>query len=91
MTIEHILNDSKEDINSCYIGNLIPLAETIQKDIKDEKALMKKLEFYKTSQFRTVKEFVQKYSTHKIWTAKKIQERSVNLAETFYEKIFKLD
>lgn len=91
MTIEHILNDSKEDINSCYIGNLIPLAETIQKDIKDEKTLTKKLEFYKTSQFKTVKEFVQKYSTHKIWTAKKIQERSENLAEIFYEKIFKLN
>lgn len=91
MTIEHILNDSKEDINSCYIGNLIPLAEVIQKDIKDERTLTKKLEFYKTSQFKTVKEFVQKYSTHKIWTAKKIQERSEALAEIFYNKIFKLN
>ena len=90
-TIEHILNDSKENINSCYIGNLLPLAESIQKEIGDEKVFNKKLVHYKTSQFKTVEEFVKEYSAHTVWNEKKIQKRSKDLAEIFYEKIFKLN
>lgn len=90
MTIEHILNDSKNDLNSCYIGNLLPMSEEIQKEIKEEKTLEKKLIYYKKSQFATVKEFVRNFSSHKVWTPKKIKNRSIAIAEVFYYKIFKL-
>ena len=90
MTIEHIANDSKEDITTCYIGNLIPLAESIQTQIGATEEFKKKMPFYKQSNFKTVLEFVQQYSKHSTWTSEKIQDRSKKLAEVFYNSIFKL-
>ncbi|MCH5159912.1 MAG: DUF262 domain-containing protein [Clostridiales bacterium] len=91
MTIEHISNDSKENINTCYIGNLLPLAESIQKDIGLETSLKGKLPFYKKSKFATVKQFVDKYGAHSTWNNKKIDERSRYIAEIFYNEIFNLN
>ena len=90
MTIEHIANDSIDSVTNCYIGNLLPLAASIQAQIGEETSFKAKIAYYRNSQFETVKSFVKKYSSHQIWSDSKIKERSENMARTFYNDIFKL-
>ncbi|MCM1438415.1 MAG: DUF262 domain-containing protein [Roseburia sp.] len=90
MTIEHILNDSETDVNSCYIGNLIPLAEGLQTQIGAATDIVTKLGVYYKSKFKTVEEFVNKYKDITEWTDTLIAERSKAIANTFYSEIFGL-
>lgn len=90
MTIEHILNDSETDINACLIGNLLPLSEDLQKEIGSKTEIIDKLPIYKKSNFKTVEEFVSNYNGLAAWGAEQIAQRSRNIADVFYYKIFEL-
>jgi len=89
-TIEHIMNDSAQDIESCYIGNLLPISEDIQKDIGEERELAKKMPHYKKSEFETVKEFVRDYGSSREWRREEIAKRTEAIAKVFYNEIFKI-
>lgn len=91
MTIEHIMNDSENDIHSCYIGNLLPLADSIQRKIDGKPEFDKKVPFYRESSFETVKEFLNNYGDVGQWNENLIKNRSRELANTFYYNIFKLE
>ncbi len=91
MTVEHILNDSATEEHACYIGNLLPLAESIQRKIDGEPEFVKKVPLYRESSFETVKEFLSKYGNNTQWNESFIKNRSRELANTFYYNIFKLE
>lgn len=58
-TIEHILPDSKSDDNA-LIGNLLPLERNLNEKCKD-KELKDKLPIYKKSQFKSTRDFAERY------------------------------
>lgn len=90
MTIEHVMNDSAHDVQSCYIGNLLPLAESVQRDIGEETEFTKKLPYYRDSEFETVKQFVKNYGSLDSWEKEQIEKRTLEIAEVFYKEIFHL-
>ena len=85
------MNDSENDIHSCYIGNLLPLADSIQRKIDGKPEFDKKVPFYRESSFETVKEFLNNYGDVGQWNENLIKNRSRELANTFYYNIFKLE
>lgn len=83
-SIEHILPDS-EDKRNGQIGNLLPLEISINKAI-GTKSLAEKLEFYKSSNYKTVRSFASRYSEKEF----NPDNRSKYLAGLFYDEILKL-
>lgn len=83
-TIEHVLPDSADRING-QIGNLLPLEDQINKDVKT-KPIHEKIEYYKASKFKTVNNFVSRYSKMEFDPKK----RTEYLADLFYDRILKL-
>ena len=86
-SIEHILPDSTNDISVCFIGNLIPLVNRINKKLKDA-PVNKKINKYKETNFSSVKEFVDNYNDTGIWNAELIEARTKRLADMFWKKIW---
>jgi hypothetical protein len=77
------------------IGNLLPLYfktnGKLQNKAPDEKIKLLKGEFSKDVQrLPFVKEFVEKYGDS-AWNEKQVRSRSVDLAKTAYQKIWKID
>ena len=58
-TIEHVLPDSQSPENA-LIGNLLPLERNLNDNCKD-KPLADKIHIYKQSQFKTTREFAERY------------------------------
>ena len=58
-TIEHVLPDSQAPENA-LIGNLLPLERNLNDNCKD-KPLAEKIPIYKKSQFKTTREFAERY------------------------------
>ncbi len=88
MTLEHIKNDDKDDVQVVKIGNLLPLAESLQVEIGQEKDFKKKLPIYKKSSFETVKEFCKDYDNSN-WDEKAIDNRTEKIAKLFYFTLLK--
>lgn len=85
-----LTNELFEEVCSSYIGNLLPLAESIQGDIGEEFEFANKIPHYKKSNFETVKQFVGNHETQTIWGREEIEKRTIELAEVFYKNIFNL-
>lgn len=83
-TIEHILPDSSSPANG-QIGNLIPLEENYNLRCKD-KEWNDKMAIYQNSVYASTRMFAQRYKTKDFDPA----QRSVRMAEVFYDKILKL-
>lgn len=83
-TIEHILPDSSSPENG-QIGNLIPLEENYNLHCKD-KELNDKMAIYQKSVYASTRMFAQRYRTRDFDPA----QRSVRMAEMFYDKILRL-
>ena len=88
-TIEHIGNDNGED-SHCRIGNLLPLADTINNNLGDASFMEKMLE-YKSSNFISVKKFVERYGDKIEWTEEDIDQRAIYMAELAYNKIWSIE
>lgn len=84
MTIEHITNDDELDPNVVKFGNLIPLAEELQKEIGVETDYQNKYKIYKKSAFKTVQELCNQFNN---WDNSSITKRTNYLADVFYYKI----
>lgn len=59
-TIEHILPDSSNCNDNAYIGNLLPLEESINNNLKD-KGLEEKIKAYEKSNFSSTRQFAERY------------------------------
>jgi hypothetical protein len=88
ISIEHILPDDGTEQNG-KIGNLLPLSSNINQNCGDED-FQKKIEKYKNSNFKTVKDFLEFNSSKIEWTTKDINDRTETLAKLSYERIWKI-
>lgn len=85
-TIEHILPESTGNQFIGMVGNLIPLGEKLNNELKDKNFKIKIIK-YSDSQYATVKQFVQEYENEEKWTEKLIEERTAKIAQIMYENI----
>ena len=85
-TIEHILPESTGNEAVGMIGNLIPLGEKLNSELKD-KEFKTKIAKYDSSQYATVKRFIQEYKNEEKWTKELIEERTSKVAKILYDNI----
>lgn len=85
-TIEHILPESVTADFVGMLGNLLPLGEKLNSEIKDRNFIYK-LTRYPESQYASVRRFLEKYSNELVWNKDKIEERTKILARIMYEEI----
>lgn len=85
-TIEHILPESTGNEAVGMIGNLIPLGEKLNSELKD-KEFKTKIAKYDSSQYATVKQFIQEYKNEEKWTKELIEERTSKVAKILYDNI----
>lgn len=83
-TIEHILPDSKSEMNS-YIGNLLPIEEEINRNCKD-KDFNEKVVKYSKSNFKTPRNFSERYKKDDF----DVESRTKYLAKFVYKNILGL-
>ncbi|MFI5141395.1 MAG: DUF262 domain-containing protein [Bacteroidia bacterium] len=86
LSIEHIKNDDGTETTS-KIGNLLPIAQTINNNCGDE-TFKEKIEKYKRSEYQTVKDFLQYNSGNETWEVADIKKRTDMLADLAYNKIW---
>lgn len=83
-TIEHVMPESSHN-NACgMIGNMLPLGENLNSQLKD-KPFEQKMKKYVESQYCSVKKFVQEYRTNNEWTEEMIEERTKCIAGILYD------
>ena len=84
-TIEHILPESTKLVNDKVnnIGNLFILERKINLDC-DAKELTDKIVLYRDSTYKTVQDFLEKYSNY---NEDFINQRALEMAETMYSMI----
>lgn len=85
-TIEHILPESLGNSYVGLVGNLIPLGEKLNNELKDKKFKVKIVQ-YENSQYATVKHFIQEYKKEENWTEELIKKRTKNIAKILYDNI----
>ena len=85
-TIEHIGCDDGTEAH-CRIGNLLPLAETVNGKIGDS-PFVQKIPYYRKSNFVSVKNFVNRHGDKTDWTELDIDERATHMADLAYNKIW---
>lgn len=85
-TIEHILPESTNNQFVGMVGNLIPLGEKLNNELKDKDFKIKIVK-YMDSQYATVKQFIQEYKDKEKWTVELIEERTAKIAQIMYENI----
>lgn len=91
ITIEHVAPQSDAKLAHCTgsIGNLLPLGEAIN-NLADAKDFKAKIKLYKQSRLSIVADFVKKYKNTKDWTKREIDDRTVEIADFAFTKVWKL-
>lgn len=89
LTLEHILPQSSDNPYVGMLGNLLPLAGHLNHTAGD-KSFTDKIEHYKRSQFKVVRQFVEKYQHKDYWDEKDIIRRTNDIAKLLYYEIFKI-
>lgn len=87
-TIEHIGCDDGTETH-CRIGNLLPLAESVNNKIGNI-SFSEKVSWYKKSNFVTVKRFVDRYGNKAEWKEEDIDKRAAHMAELAYNSIWSI-
>lgn len=87
-TIEHIGCDDGTEAH-CRIGNLLPLAESVNAKIGN-KPFVQKIPYYEKSNFVSVKNFVNRHGDKTDWTEQDIDERATHMADLAYNKIWSI-
>lgn len=85
-SIEHILDENQENELSLSIGNLLLLEQKINSIIPHGLSLKEKLEYYKSSKYEIVTEFIKDYKQD-IWENSDIKARGKAWAEIYYSRI----
>lgn len=87
-TIEHILPESTKKAYVGFLGNLLPLEDKLNSDLKD-KNFEYKIKKYPESQFKSVKNFVKKYEESSNWNEKEIISRTKEISSLLYYDIWR--
>lgn len=85
-TIEHILPESTGNDFVGMVGNLIPLGEKLNNELKN-KDFKIKIGKYVKSQYATVKKFIDEYRNEEKWTKELIEKRTIDIAQILYNNI----
>lgn len=83
-TIEHIMPESSHHDVCGMIGNMLPLGENLNSQLKAKSFEIKKKK-YLESQYCSVKKFVEEYKANNKWTTELIEERTKFIASILYE------
>ena len=86
LSIEHIDPQSNENDFSGAIGNLLILGADLNSDIGNL-PFEKKLEKYKTSNFKSTLQFYEENRNKTIWTKEDIDKRTIDIADLLYKEI----
>lgn len=90
ITIEHILPESEvKTLERAKIGNLLPLAGTINSEIGNADFIKKK-SAYKSSELFYTKEFVNENVSKSTWEVEDIHNRTNQMADEAYNVIWKI-
>ncbi|WP_172251701.1 DUF262 domain-containing protein [Saccharibacillus deserti] len=89
MSLEHIGPQMNKDDFIYTIGNMIPLHPDINSKCGN-KALGLKVDYYKRSNFHSVKHFLSELGTSTSWNEDDINKRTKKLAKIAYDEIFDL-
>ncbi|WP_054850766.1 DUF262 domain-containing protein [Olleya sp. ITB9] len=84
ITLEHIESQKNNELWVSQMGNLLPLDGKINSKIGNI-GFDKKIEKFKKSELKTVKEFCIKYDTEKSWDKTIAENRTNELSEITYE------
>lgn len=68
------------------VGNLIPLGEKLNNELKN-KDFKIKIGKYVKSQYATVKKFIDEYRNEEKWTKELIEKRTIDIAQILYNNI----
>ncbi len=79
-SVEHINPENDDTIS---IGNLILLEVRINNDA-GEREYCDKIDFYKTSKYEWIKQFIDEYPT---FSKDNINDRAIKIAEIYFTKI----
>lgn len=85
-TIEHILPESVKTDFVGMVGNLLPMGEKLNNELKDNK-FKEKLKRYPESQYVSVNKFVEEYGLFDDWNQELIEERTKKISHIMYENI----
>lgn len=88
--LEHIMNDSENNIYACRIGNILLLSEHINRNMGNDSFAEKK-ERLKKSRLYTVQKFLEHYGNVEEWNEEKIERRTKAIAKLAYNKVWKLE
>ncbi len=88
-TLEHIANDDGTS-SHCMIGNLLMLAEPINENAAN-KMFTDKISYYKSSNFVSTKNFVQRYHNFNEWGDNEIENRGKYMAKLAYDVIWRFE
>ena len=91
ITLEHIAPQSDVKLAHCVgsIGNLLPLGGIIN-NLADTKNFQEKIQLYKKSRLYVVSEFIKKNENKTEWTENDINERTLEIADLAFTKVWKL-
>ena len=82
-SIEHILPESTKNKFVGCIGNLLPLGVELNNKLEN-KDFAEKMKGYQSSQYQTVKCFVERYQGIAVWDEELIMQRAKEMAKIMY-------
>jgi hypothetical protein len=86
-SVEHIMNENANNAVTLSVGNLILLEMTINSKIPSDVEFSRKKEYYNESKYSCIIDFLNLYKNASVWTEDDINNRSKQLAHTFYYEI----
>lgn len=90
ISLEHVDPQSKANGDNGFIGNLIPLDKKIN-ELCDNKSFTEKIEFYKRSDLKIIKLFIEKFQNKSLWDIDCQNEWFEIIADYSYNKVWVID
>lgn len=87
LSLEHILSQSSGAEFVGSVGNLLPIGQSLNGDA-DTASFSDKKEIYANSEYQTVQNFLNEYSTNDSWGEDEISQRTLALSTLAYETIW---
>lgn len=88
-SLEHIMNDSENDVDTSKVGNILLLSERINNNM-GSLSFAEKKKYLSRSNLATVKKFLEHYGSSDEWDKEKIDRRTRAISKLAYNKIWKL-
>jgi uncharacterized protein with ParB-like and HNH nuclease domain len=88
-SLDHIHDESYGSAISGKVGNILPIKKEINEELPKE--FPAKLPYYRDSAFKTTKSFFECHEKTKSWNDEKINARTKEIAEKFYDEIISIE